>query len=281
MFGYIAANKPELKIREYERYHAYYCGLCKALKQRCGRMGQLTLSYDMTFLGILLTSLYEPHTLSRKERCIVHPGVRHVTAMNDCVRYAADMNLLLAYYDLLDDWKDDHSFKGMFHARTLHPSVIKIRAEYPRQAAAVDEYVKRLSECESQANLDIDHAAGLTGAMLGQLFVWKEDEWEQLLYSVGFFMGKFIYLMDAYDDIEEDRKYGHYNPWLCMTGDEDFESKAENILNMMMSECSLAFEKLPLIRDRELLRNVIYAGVWAKYTEKKKQRSTEGRQGNV
>ena len=66
-----------------------------------------------------------------------------------------------------------------------------------------------------------------------------------------------------------------------MTGDEDFESKAENILNMMMSECSLAFEKLPLIRDRELLRNVIYAGVWAKYTEKKKQRSTEGRQGNV
>lgn len=281
MFGYIAANKPELKIREYERYHAYYCGLCKSLKGRCGRMGQLTLSYDMTFLGILLTSLYEPHTLSRKERCLLHPMVRHVTATNDCIRYAADMNLLLAYYDLLDDWKDDHNLKCMAHAKALAHAVTKIRAEYPRQAAAVDEYVKQLSQCESRKDEDIDHAAGLTGTMLGRLFVWKEDEWEEQLYSIGFFMGKFIYLMDAYDDIEEDRKHGHYNPWLTMVGEEDFEDKAENILNMMMSECSMAFERLPLIRDRELLRNVIYAGVWAKYTEKKHERDTKGGQQDV
>jgi hypothetical protein len=129
--------------------------------------------------------------------------------------------------------------------------------------------------------MDIDHAAGLTGAMLGQLFVWKEDEWEQDLYSVGFFMGKFIYLMDAYDDIEDDRRHGHYNPWLKMAEEDGFEDKAEEILNMMMSECSLAFERLPLVRDRELLRNVIYAGVWTRFTEKKRERNTEGGQKDV
>jgi hypothetical protein len=170
MFGYIAANKPELKIREYERYHAYYCGLCKSLKHRRGFLGQLTLSYDMTFLGILLTSLYEPHTVSRKERCVVHPGARHVTAINDCVRYAADMNLLLAYYDLLDNWKDDRDVRCMVHAKTLAGAVTKIRSEYPRQAAAVDDYVRKLSDCESSNDMDIDHAAGLTGAMLGRQF---------------------------------------------------------------------------------------------------------------
>jgi hypothetical protein len=281
MFGYIAANKPELKIREYERYHAYYCGLCKSLKHRRGFLGQLTLSYDMTVLGILLTSLYEPHTVSRKERCVVHPGARHVTAINDCVRYAADMNLLLAYYDLLDNWKDDRDVRCMVHAKTLAGAVTKIRSEYPRQAAAVDDYVRKLSDCESSNDMDIDHAAGLTGAMLGQLFVWKEDEWEQDLYSVGFFMGKFIYLMDAYDDIEDDRRHGHYNPWLKMAEEDGFEDKAEEILNMMMSECSLAFERLPLVRDRELLRNVIYAGVWTRFTEKKRERNTEGGQKDV
>lgn len=281
MFGYIAINKPELRVKEYERYHAYYCGLCRALKKRCGRSGQMTLSFDMTFLGILLSSLYEPHTLCRKERCIVHPTVKHLTAQNDCISYAADMNILLAYYDLLDDWKDDHNAARLAHAKMLEHAVTKIRSEYPRQAAAVDTYVRELSSCESDRKSGLDLAAGMTGTMLGTLFSWKEDEWSPVLFNMGFYMGKFIYLMDAYDDLKDDIKKGHYNPWQVIAEEPDFAQQAELILNMMMTECSIAFEKLPLIRDRELLRNVIYAGVWIKFTEKNAKGKTKGNKKNV
>ena len=284
MFGYIAINRPELRVREYERYRAYYCGLCQALKKRSSRAGQLTLSFDMTFLGILLTSLYEPHTVCRKERCILHPAKEHLTASNECITYAADMNLLLAWYDLLDDWHDDRNVASLTHAKLLKPTVEKIRAEYPAQAAAVSAYVRELNACEKENSTDLDRVAGLTGKMLGSLFAWKDDEWKEQLYSVGFFMGKFIYLMDAYDDLADDVKKGRYNPWVKLAEEPDFDQKAESIMEMMMGECSFAFEKLPLIRDRELLRNVIYAGVWTKFTEKKagaKAKEKKGRKSDV
>ncbi len=95
MFGYIIVHKPELKVREYETYKASYCGLCRSLKKRHGRIGQMTLSYDMTFLALLLTGLYEPETITGCERCIAHPVNRHHFRQNQYFDYAADMNVLL------------------------------------------------------------------------------------------------------------------------------------------------------------------------------------------
>ena len=77
MFGYISVNKPELKVRDFDVYHAYYCGVCRDLRADFGVTGQMTLSYDLTFLGILLTALYEPDETQETTRCLIHPLTKH------------------------------------------------------------------------------------------------------------------------------------------------------------------------------------------------------------
>ena len=96
MYGYVIVNKPELKFKEYDRYRSYYCGLCDILREQYGIRGQVSLSYDMTFLVILLTGLYEPQTAYLEERCIVHPVAKHPVRKNEVTSYVADMNVLMA-----------------------------------------------------------------------------------------------------------------------------------------------------------------------------------------
>ena len=107
MFGYVEAKRSELKMREFYKYKAYYCGLCRVLREKYGFLGQITLTYDMTFLVILLTSLYECESKREEHRCLIHPMKKQKMLYNEITEYAADMNIILTYYKLLDDWKDE------------------------------------------------------------------------------------------------------------------------------------------------------------------------------
>ena len=107
MFGYITANREEMKIRDFKRYRSYYCGLCHALADRYGKTGQLTLTYDMTFLVILLNGLYEEPLTSIRKRCMVHPAEKQDMVFNRITDYAADMSMLLTYYKLMDDIREN------------------------------------------------------------------------------------------------------------------------------------------------------------------------------
>ncbi|BCJ96014.1 hypothetical protein acsn021_35830 [Anaerocolumna cellulosilytica] len=276
MFGYITIHKPELKMKDYNKYRAYYCGLCRQLKMQHGFKGQFTLSYDMTFLMILLTGLYEPEEVTETFRCPAHPGTKEQRILNIFGKYCADMNLLLTYFNLLDNWKDEKKLVSLTGARLLAGQVKKIKKEYPRQTKAVVTYLKKLEQCETTVESNLDMAAGYTGEMLGELFVFKEDEWADTLRKIGFFLGKFIYLMDAYEDMEKDDKKKSYNPLLLylnqkkkdnytMDAEEELESDMQRILKLMMAECSGAFERLPILYNAEILRNILYAGVWTKF----------------
>lgn len=119
MFGYIIVNKQELKFREFDVYQSYYCGLCQSLKERFGRRGQLTLSYDMTFVALLLSALYDEPVESSTCKCVAHPFEAHATSRSVFTDYAADMNLLLSYYKCLDDWTDERKWKGRLRAAAL------------------------------------------------------------------------------------------------------------------------------------------------------------------
>lgn len=265
MFGYIVVNEKELKIKDYETYRAYYCGLCESLRRSYGKIGQLTLSYDMTFLSILLNSLYESKIDEREKICIVHPMKKHKMLTNEISEYAADMGLLLSYYNLMDDWKDDKSIKGIFLGKAIEGKVKEIEKNYKRQGKAVKEYILELSKLEAEDEKDIDKISGLTGSLLAEIFNYKDDFWKDDIKAMGFYLGKFIYLMDAYEDIEEDIKKGRYNPWKSYKEEEDFHKNVETILTMMMAQAAAAFERLPLIQDVEILRNIIYSGVWSKF----------------
>lgn len=265
MFGYIVVHKPELKVREYETYRACYCGLCHSLKKRHGRLGQMTLSFDMTFLALLLTGLYEPQTTSGCGRCLAHPMQRHHYRENPYFDYAADMNVMLTYYKCLDDWKDERKLRGLLFARLLEGKMQKIRGMYPEKAEKTGQLLTELGEFEKKNIYDIDKTAGFFGEIMAELFVCRQDEWEEKLRRMGFFFGKFIYLMDAYEDIEEDLKHGRYNPLAELYKKDTFEQECQQILKMMMAETSRVFEMLPILEDAEILRNILYAGVWTRY----------------
>lgn len=275
MFGYVNINRGELKVKELEQYQSYYCGLCKKLKESYGFLGQLTLSYDMTFLVILLSSLYEEKEQQKKSFCMIHPTKKRAVLTTDFTEYGADMTVLLTYYKFLDNWQDEKNLLGWSGAKVLKKSCRKLEKKYPRQCREVRKAMEDLASAEKEQVQNLDQVAGYTGAMLKALFVPREDVWQEQLEAMGMAMGKFIYVMDAYEDLEKDRKRGSYNPLKALQNREDYESYCEQLLRLLMTDAAKAFEKLPILENGELLRNIIYAGVWTKYDSLRKKKAEE------
>lgn len=269
MFGYVEARRSELKMREFYKYKAYYCGLCKVLKEKYGVLGQITLTYDMTFLVILLTSLYECESKKEEHRCLVHPAKKQKMLSNEITEYAADMNIILTYYKLLDDWKDENKMVSLTGLHAYRKTFLKLKEKYPEKCEVIRRCLAMLQKCEARGEENIDVTAGYFGKLMAELFVYKHDMWETTLRKMGFYLGKFIYIMDAYDDVDEDIKEDNYNALLPLYIEENFEEKCRDMMNMVLAECTNEFEKLPCVEDVEILRNILYAGVWDKYDKKR------------
>lgn len=265
MYGYIVVNKPELKFREYEVYHSHYCGLCAALGERHGVQGKLSISYDMTFLILLLTGLYEPPVRVTRHRCVAHPASKHPVRRSVVTDYVADMNVLMTYYKCMDDWKDEHQLTRRAMAAGLAKSVSNIGRQYPQKCLIIRNELERLSQFERNQETNIDQVAACFGTIMAELAVMQPDAWEDTLRRMGFQLGKFIYLLDAYEDLAGDLKAGRYNVFAAHRSQENFDGLCEGILNSVMAECAKQFERLPILEDVEILRNIIYSGVWTRF----------------
>ena len=195
MFGYVLVNKPELKIKDFEKYRSYYCGLCHALGERHGTKGRLTLNYDMTFLIMILTDLYEIEERVTYGRCPVHPAKKHCSRRSSVTDYCADMCVLLAYYKCKDDWDDEKKVKARVSMNSLQKSAEKVGRKYPDKAASIAKKMNMLSIVESAENLPIDKVAKVFGEIMAEVFCYRDDMWKEDLYRVGFYLGKFIYLL--------------------------------------------------------------------------------------
>lgn len=280
MFGYININRKEMSDENLKIYQSYYCGLCHMLRKNSGIKGQMLLNYDMTFLIVLLTGLYELEDRKSEFVCPIHPGKKKIARINEATTYAAEMNVILAYHNLEDDWRDDRAYAKRAISQIIKKDYLRIVKKYPRQAAALEHYMHKMIEYERTKETNLDLIAGLTGEMLGEVFAWKEDVWAEELRCLGFYMGKFIYLMDAYEDLDKDEKNKSYNPFLALKKEnrKDFETISKLILTSMMSECSKSFERLPILLHADIIRNILYSGVWSKYEylqmKKKKRRKT-------
>ena len=268
MFGYVTAYKPEMKVREWNKYKAYYCGLCRVLREKYGFLGRMTLTYDMTFLVILLTSLYESESEVLQKRCPVHPVKKQNMLVNEVTAYAADMNVVLTYFHLADDWKDEKSQIGLAGMHAFHKTYRKLEASYPEKCRVIRKCLALLSKCEERGEKDVDTAARYFGELMSELLVFRKDCFEKTLRRMGFFLGKFIYIMDAYDDVEKDMQQGNYNALIPMYGEPDFDQRCKEMLNGVLAECTSQFERLPCVEDVEILRNILYAGVWGKFDKK-------------
>lgn len=270
MFGYVTANLRELTKEQQKRYGSVYCGICRRIREQAGNLARLGLSYDMAFLSLLLMSLYEPEEQSRSESCVLHPLAKRPWVDNEFIRYGADMNVALSYFNCLDDWQDDGKRTAKAMAGRMGKHLPQIERRYPRQCAAIRESIQKLGELEKANCPNPDETAGAFGALLGELFVWQEDLWSRDLRSLGDALGRFIYLLDAVQDYDKDKKKGKYNPFLA-AGSGKNPQKWEEYLVLTMARCTAAFEKLPLVQDKAILDNILYSGVWVSYRNREKK----------
>ena len=269
MFGYVMADQKELTKEQKSRYGSVYCGICRQIRSRSSNMARLGLSYDMAFLALLLSSLYEPEESAGNRACALHPVRPRAWVDNEYIRYAADMNVALAYYNALDDFADEKRPAAKIGAGIFGKSYPEIAGRFPRQCQAVETCITRLNELEKAGCSNPDEPAGCFGQLMGELLVYEEDLWAPTLRQMGMALGRFIYLADAATDYRRDRKKGQYNPFLAMGTGED-PARWEQYLVLAMGRCTEYFERLPLVQDKKILDNILYSGVWLEYRRRNK-----------
>lgn len=265
MYGYINVNKLELKLKEYYEFRGFYCGLCETLGARYGIGGRFSLSYDLTFLVLLLTSLYEPEISIKRKCCMIHPLKKNLVITSEFSNYGADMNILLLYHHLKDDINDENRLLARAGLIAFKRAYSGIKERYQRQIKIIEQELDLLSTLENENSEDIEKVSATFGRLMAEIFVYKKDCWEDDLRKIGFFMGKFIYIMDAFEDVKEDAKKGSYNPFKNIYKNSDFTKKVKEILENTLSYATASFERLPLVRDVDILRNILYDGVWLKF----------------
>ena len=266
MFGYIAPVLSVLDEDQKRRYRSVYCGVCHELRGLSGAAGRSLLSNDLTFLAILLNSLYEPESDTREARCAVHPLRSHSFQVSAMTRYAAEMNILLSWYKFRDQWMDDLTLCGQAGQRWLREKAAEISLRHPVQARAVENALSELWATEKQDNPSVDLLCNLSGAMLGAVFVPDpEDLWAEELCAVGAGLGRFVYWMDAWEDYDADMRKHRFNPLVALHTRPDYEAFCRQAMELFLSEAAAHFEILPLEKDLDLLRNVLYSGVWQRY----------------
>lgn len=273
MFGYITIAPEGLAQERVDRYRACYCGLCRTLRQRHGGLSRITLSYDLTFLYILLNALYEPQETLGLEHCALHPVAGKNYVYSEVADYCADMNLALSYHKCKDDWQDDHSLLGRGEMALLEKSYQRVRAQYPEKCQCIEECLQQINQLEKAGDDSLDGAANLTAQMLGAIYRYREnDYWADTLTQMGQGLGRFIYLMDAYEDLPADLRKKHYNPLAAHHQREDYETFVLQSLTLLIAESTEAFETLPVVQDADILRNILYGGCWLRYHALQKRR---------
>lgn len=267
MFGYLAAQTGALTEGQQLRYRACYCGLCRALKQRHGELARLTLNYDLTFLVLLLGSLYEPEETAGELRCVAHPKTPHAYITTAATDYAADMNVMLAYLKCMDDWDDEGKLLSLAEGKALKRAYQSLSVQYPRQHKAMADSISALRALEKAHDESPDAAAATFGNLMAEILVWREDRWSGTLRALGASLGEFIYIMDAAMDLEADTLHNSYNPFRRHYG-LDNEERFRSILKMLISESVFYFDKLPLVQDVDILKNILCLGLWQQFDRK-------------
>lgn len=218
MFGYVTVVKEMLSDDAYNTFKAYYCGLCKAIGKRCSQSARLGLSYDMTFLAMVLSAVDKDAPALNDRRCMLHPCRLNLCVENDrATEYAADMGVILSYLKFLDDWRDEKSIKSLFALILFKRGERKVRKRYKEIYYKIKGCLDELSNLENGRCSEIDRTADCFARILSVLFtppfITDENE-KRILEWLGYNIGRWIYIIDAYNDIDKDRKKKNYNTFL-------------------------------------------------------------------
>lgn len=268
MFGYVRAYKPEMRVKEYEMYKAVYCSLCKELGKAYGPFARLTLSYDFAFLAILNMSLNSECCPTDRKMCTCNP-LKKCTYLSDRrdIKMPAAAAMIMLYYKLLDNIEDEKGIKRLGYRliKVIYSSAHKKAAkEYPRIEQIFSEYIEGQKKLERENCQSADAAADPTAKALAAVFeLCSDDETEKRILSrMGYCMGRYIYLLDAACDLEEDMKSGSYNPLKAYAEDKDYrKNMIVPQLYICAGETARALELLDIKKFKNILDNIIYLGL--------------------
>lgn len=280
MFGYIKTDTPELRVRENEYYRAVYCGLCRAQGKCTGQCSRITLSYDMAFLAIVRMAVCGCIPEFDKKRCIAHPfRKRTYVKDNSELDYCARLSAILTYGKCMDDIHDENGAKK-FKARFLSVFARSMSKRAKRNVSdedinftqlefEINRLLSKLSEFETGKSCSVDEPAEIFGEVMAYAASYGLGERDaRIMKNIGRHLGRWVYIIDAADDISDDKKKGRYNPFLRLYNDKEPDDKEKReISDALKLELFAAEPAFDLIeygdrRDMEgIIRNVIYLGM--------------------
>ena len=264
MLGYVKVNKDELKIREYNVYKSYYCGLCKTLKSEYGYFSRFVLNYDSVFLALLLSSVSNDDYDLKNEICIAHPTKKTpITVKNKSLTYSAAVMVILVLLKLEDDIRDEKSLKALIVYLLLTNAKRKVKKNYRTLFKNCRDTINKLSDLEKNNCDDLDKLSDVFANLLKLLFVpdfITENSEKRILSHIGYMLGRFIYIIDAYEDMEKDEKKKNFNPFLLSENSPD-KDLIFDTLSFDLSSLSNAYELLDLKVNKPILDNIIYLGL--------------------
>lgn len=267
MFGYIRTHRPELRVKEDEAYKGIYCSLCRELGKRYGLMSRMFLSFDSSFMALALMAISDKKIFFEKKRCPFNPAKKcnFCSESRSELQFAADISVLLLYHKTRDNIHDSTLFKALLFRILLLfivRSYKKAKKLCPEGAELVENYIEMQNAVEEKQSRSIDEAAEPTAILLKNLYsIGETDEDAKIVREqVGYHLGRWIYLIDAFDDIEKDRKSGNYNPFLISNSDNYEKIKGD--LLMTAGEVAKAYELLNIKCFNGILENVVYDGLY-------------------
>ncbi len=274
MIGYIRIFKPELKYREFLVYNSYYCGICKALGDRYGLMYRNFINYDAVFVAILLDSAYGYQASFEKFRCILHPTKKkYRCSASDSINFAADLTVLLTRAKMQDNIIDDNDLISKLGQFLLAKGLIKSTERLEGIIDGIESELIKLHEFEQEKSSNIDQVSGCYGNIIRIILEHGaiESEISEELGWIGFQLGKWVYLADAWSDIEKDVKKGSYNPLLHRFGynNEDTEGFRKSIkertgflMFASLDEIAASFEQIDKKINSGIIKNILYEGLF-------------------
>ena len=285
MLGYVTIAKGDLKIKEYDIYQGYYCGICKAMGRRCSQVSRFTLSYDSVFLAMVLAALEDTADEIEMQHCIVHPIKKKPVCLNQkAVDYAADVMVILAYHKFLDDWKDEKSPAGLAGKTALAGAYRKLSAKYPQVCTKIEAGLAALSKLEAEKSGSLDMTANAFADVMEPLFTGYFDGYpggetdaprQRILALMGRALGRWIYVIDALDDYAEDREKGSYNPLIYRKN--NLEGIGDLLYNYL-AEIMNAYDLLDIKKNSSIIENIIFMGLRLRTDKVLKERELEHEQ---
>lgn len=262
-------------VKEYEQYKSVYCSLCKTLGKEYGIFSRFILSYDSTLFAVFAMALSNECPQIIKGKCVFNPVKKcnYCNGGQEPLKKAAAITVISFYYKLIDDI-NDNSIVKKYLCRILKPIAGHWRKKASKNYKKYDDIIKNMLysqfECEKDTAASIDKAAEPTATMLAALVedLFSDDRLKIIGNRFGYYLGKWIYLIDAADDIYKDLESNNFNPFITTlvkdknnVNKQQISSYCNGVLNQNISQCIGAFNLLDFQKFQGILNNIITEGM--------------------